>query len=118
MMNELVKTVKNGKPVKGVKEPAWWQFITLKNYLVPLLYELTGIGNDVYDNFKDVVNEDIERLDPKEITTRRKVLLCERAIKYGVAKRADWDASTLNVRIWLSRRVLYTDALQPSRSWV
>ena len=67
--------------------------IKLSNYLVPLLHTLIGIGNDIYDNFRDVVNEDIGMLDPKDISTRRKVVLCETAIGDEVARRYAWDKS-------------------------
>ena len=67
--------------------------IKLSNYLVPLLHTLIGIGNDIYDNFRYVVNEDIGMLDPKDISTRRKLVLCETAIGDEVARRDAWDKS-------------------------
>lgn len=98
LLNELADQVtvnKKGKvvPIQGVKSKAWWQFISLNNYLVPLLHTLIGIGNDIYDNFKDIVNEEIECLDPKEVVTRRKVVVCQDAIKEGVSKRKAFDDS-------------------------
>ena len=57
-MNEHVSNMpKDGKAIEGCKEKSWWQVIKLSNYLVPILHTLTGIGNDIYDNFRDVVNE-------------------------------------------------------------
>ena len=56
------------------------------------LHELIVIGNDVYGDFMNVVNEGIERVHPNEITTHRKILLCEDAIKGKVAKRGGWEA--------------------------
>jgi hypothetical protein len=67
LLNSLVETVRNGKPVEGCKVKAWWQFIKLRNYLVPLLHELICIGNVIFNHFKYLISEKIERLDPKEI---------------------------------------------------
>jgi maltodextrin utilization protein YvdJ len=71
-MNDLVRKMQESnakvkKPVEGCKELAWWQMIPLSHFLVPLLHTLIGIGNDIYDNFRDIVNEHIECLDRKEI---------------------------------------------------
>eukprot|EP00956_Cyclotella_meneghiniana_P036251 scaffold123208_cov22-Cyclotella_meneghiniana.AAC.1 len=79
--------------VEGCKEKAWWQMIPLENYLVPLLHTLIGIGNDVFDNFRDIINRDIECLDPKEIVTRQKVVACENQIQADVSRRDEWDNS-------------------------
>jgi hypothetical protein len=47
------------KPKLGVKSKLWWPFIKVENYVVPLLHTLIGIGNDILDNLKDIVNEKI-----------------------------------------------------------
>ena len=86
-MNLLVRQA--GDTVKGCKEDAWWQFIPVENFLVPLLHTLIGIGNAIFGHFKDMINDKIECLDPKEISVRQKVIQCEEAIQINVAKRED-----------------------------
>ena len=67
--------------------------IPINNYLVPLLHTLIGIGNDVFDNFRDIINEEIECLDPKEISTRQAAVKCTTKIEKDVQEREAWDAS-------------------------
>ena len=77
--------MKNGAKMKeGVKAVAWWQFFPVCNYLVHLLHEMIGIGNDLFDNFKDLVNAEVECLYPKEIMTRLKVVVCLETTKEQV----------------------------------
>jgi len=107
LMNDLVSQMQNGKPLEGCKQRAWWQMIKLANYLVPLLHELIGIGNDIYDNFRDYVNEEIECLDPKEVATRRKVGLCEKTIDAEAAKRDGWDNSVKGTKLKSLKGMIY-----------
>jgi hypothetical protein len=111
-MNELVGKMKrsgakNPKPIEGCKELAWWQMVPLNHYLVPLLHTLIGIGNDIYDNFRDVVNESIECLDRKEIEARRKVAECELAIESDKMCRNEWDASEKGKKLESLKGVIY-----------
>ena len=46
-------------------------------------------------------------LHPNEITTRRKVLLCEEAIKGGMAKRVEWEASTRGRELAAAKGMVY-----------
>jgi hypothetical protein len=92
LMNQFVADMADGKPIKGCKEHAWWQMIPLDHYLVPLLHALISIGNDVYNNFRDIVNQDIEQLVQQEVTTRAKVVACEAKIAKDVMQRNAWDA--------------------------
>ena len=68
---------------------------------------MIGIGNDIYDNFRDVINEDIECLDPKEIETRRKVAECENTIESEKQQRNDWDASVKGKRLESLKGMIY-----------
>ena len=54
---------------------------------------MIGIGNDLFDNFKDLVNAEVECLDPKEIMTRLKVVVCLETVEERAQTRIDWDAS-------------------------
>mmetsp|Transcript_25197 Transcript_25197/g.59957 ORF Transcript_25197/g.59957 Transcript_25197/m.59957 type:complete len:527 (+) Transcript_25197:876-2456(+) len=109
-MNECAKDYKDskGKDCKyGVKARAWFQFIPLENILCPLLHLLIGIGNDILDNFKDVVNRDVEKLDPREVTTRQKFVQCELAISRDVARREEFDASVPGKELSRLKGVIY-----------
>ena len=53
---------------------------------------MIGIGNDLFDNFKDLVNVDIECLDSKETMATLKVVVCLETIEERVEMRIDWDA--------------------------
>ena len=110
-MNLLVRQA--GDTVKGCKEDAWWQFIPVENFLVPLLHTLIGIGNDIFGHFKDMINDRIECLDPKEISVRQKVIQCEEAIQINVAKREGWRRTesgkklqSLKGIVWRSKKLL------------
>ena len=45
-----------GRPLSGVKEPPWWPFIDMGHVMVPLLHCLIGIGNNLLDRFRDLMN--------------------------------------------------------------
>ena len=85
VMDELVRSkIKKGKPIEGCKEKTWWQCIPLNHLLVPLLHCLTGIGDDVYNNFLDII---------KEVAVHHKVRGCEEAIELGFIRREIWSVS-------------------------
>ncbi len=70
-MEELVRCGKDaeknkGDPVLGVKKKPWWPFIPLPNYLVPLLHCLIGIGNQLLDKLRAIINEHIAEYSPGE----------------------------------------------------
>jgi hypothetical protein len=111
-MNDFVRKMQESnakvkKPVEGCKELAWWQMIPLSHFLVPLLHTLIGIGNDIYDNFRDIVNEHIECLDRKEIETRRKVAECEMTIESEKSRRNAWDASEKGKKFLSLKGIIY-----------
>jgi hypothetical protein len=85
-MNRFVDNMKAGKPTDGCKERAWWQMIPIDHFIVPLLHTLIGISNDIFDNFRDIVNQEIECLDRKEVETRRSVVKCKDKISEQVAR--------------------------------
>jgi hypothetical protein len=70
-----------------------WPMIPLIHYIVRLLHILIGIGNNIYDNFRDIVNEKIECLDEKEAETRSKAMECEDANECETIARNDWNKS-------------------------
>jgi hypothetical protein len=48
------------KSMMGIKNAPWWPFINLEYFVIPLLHTLISIGNDLLDQFRDWVNEDLD----------------------------------------------------------
>ena len=84
---------KRGKADQGVKQPPWWDFIELENFVVPLLHTLIGIGNDLLESFREWVNEEIENWNQQEYRTRKAISTAEHKIIDELAARDEWDAS-------------------------
>ncbi len=68
-MEELVirgmkAETKKGDPQLGVKQKPWWPFILLSNYMTPLLHCEIGIGNQMLEKLRDIINEYIESYAP------------------------------------------------------
>jgi hypothetical protein len=42
-----------GTEALGMKNKPWWPFLSLTNYIPPLLHALIGIGNDILRNFRN-----------------------------------------------------------------
>jgi hypothetical protein len=57
-----------GDPLLGVKKKPWWSFIPVNHYIVPLLHCEIGIGNQLLDKLRDVINEHLENMTPGEAT--------------------------------------------------
>lgn len=54
----------------GVKNNAWFPFIKVSHYVVPLLHVEIGIGNDLLDLFRAWVDKYIDCLNDDEVGTR------------------------------------------------
>ena len=54
----------------GVKASLLWSFISLKNFLPPLLHILIAIWNDIWDKFHELVSECIEYIARDEADLR------------------------------------------------
>ncbi|KAL7553941.1 hypothetical protein ACHAWF_017571 [Thalassiosira exigua] len=95
MLKEIAEKVKQagGKPIDGVKCSPWWDFLEVRDFIIPLLHLLIGIGNDLLDSFCDWVNEELESLDNREYQTKKAVTTAEHLIIDQVAERDEWDAS-------------------------
>jgi len=101
-MAELLKVadeVNGGKAKFGVKKKAWWPFIPLENYMIPLLHVLIGLGNDLLDSFLDWVNEELECLDNQEILTKRAIRTAEHKIIDATAERDAWLGSAAGKKL-------------------
>jgi hypothetical protein len=58
------------EPKLGVKKTPWWPFIELTQYVSPLLHCEIGIGNDIFQLLREVINEFIEQYAPREESIR------------------------------------------------
>ena len=92
------------KPKHGVKTKLWWPFIDIQNYVVPLLHTLIGIGNDILDNLKDIVNDKIERITKTEHNARASLATVDATIKSLVAERDSFDESAAGKELKSLRR--------------
>ena len=77
-MQELVirgteAETKKGEPMLGVKQKPWWPFIPLSNYMIPLLHCKIGIGNQMLEKLRDIINEYIESYAPGEESIRSSI---------------------------------------------
>ena len=97
-MEELVRCGDNaeknkGNPVLGVKKKPWWPFIPLPNYLVPLLHCLIGIGNQLLDKLRAIINEHIAEYSPGEEAIRASIPILKNIIADTATERDKWDES-------------------------
>jgi hypothetical protein len=58
--------VAESEPKLGVNKTPWWPFIELTQYVSPLLHCEIGIGNDIFQLLREVINEYIEQYTPGE----------------------------------------------------
>ena len=64
----------------GQKKLPLWEFIPISRALVPILYVLLGLCNDLLSNFLKWVNERAEPLLSEEISSRNISMLAEIAV--------------------------------------
>jgi hypothetical protein len=74
-MRELVDAgtiaeTSESEPKLGVKKRPWWPFIPLTHYVSPLLHCEIGVGNDIFQLLRDIINEYIEAYAPGEESIR------------------------------------------------
>jgi hypothetical protein len=58
--------VAESEPKLGVNKTTGWPFIELIQYVSPLLHCEIGIGNDIFQLLREVINEYIEQYAPGE----------------------------------------------------
>jgi hypothetical protein len=51
-----------GEPKLGVKKKPWWPFIPVTHYMIPLLHCEIGIGNQLLDMLRDIINKHLENM--------------------------------------------------------
>jgi hypothetical protein len=96
-MEELVRCgtdaeTKKGDPLLGVKKPLW-PFIPLSNYIVPLLHCKIGIGNQLLDKLRAIINEHIACYSPGKEAIRTSIPVIKNIIADTAKERDEWDES-------------------------
>ncbi len=77
----------------GVKQKPWWPFIPLSNYMIPLLHCKIGIGNQMLEKLRDIINEYIESYAPGEESIRSSIPVLNQIITDTAKQRDEWDES-------------------------
>ena len=49
-----------------MKKKIWWPFIPVSHFMVPLLHCEIGIGNQLLDMLRDIINEHLENMTRTE----------------------------------------------------
>ena len=55
-----------GEPKLGVKKKPWWPFIPVSHFMVPHLHCEIGIGNQLLDMLRDIINEHLKNMTRTE----------------------------------------------------
>jgi hypothetical protein len=77
-MKQMQNEVNNAPYISvGIREPPLWSFIPVHRVLIPMLYLLLGLGNNILDNFWEWVDERVEKLTPEEIEARNMSMLAK-----------------------------------------
>ena len=71
----------------------------MSNYVVPLLHCLIGIGNDLLNNFRDVVSERIEYLSHEEVQARSALVAMDEKLCSLVLQRDSFAKSADGKRL-------------------
>ena len=82
-----------GEPKLGVKKKPWWPFIPVSHFMVPLLHYEIGIGNQLLDMLRDIINEHLKNMTRTEERMRATIPILKRIISETTTKRDSWDAS-------------------------
>ena len=77
----------------GVKKKPWWPFILITENMIPLLHCMIGVGNQLLDMLRDIINEHIETYVPGEEAIQRAIPALKQVIKETTAMRDSWDLS-------------------------
>ena len=97
-MEEMVRLGKEAKRKKGklqlgIKQQPWWPFIPISNYMLPLLHCEIGIGNQLLDKLRDIINKYIEQYGPTKELMQTSIPVYKNIISHTVTLRDAWDAS-------------------------
>ena len=96
------------EPKLGVKKKPWWPFIKLTNYVSPLLHCEIGIGNDMFQLLREVINEYIEQYAPGEESIRTSIPTLRQIIADTAQQRNEWDDSPEGLTLKTMKRAVAT----------
>jgi hypothetical protein len=84
---------RKGETMFGVKKKPWWPFIPITHYMIPLLHCMIGVGNQLLDMLRDIINEHLENMTHTEERVRASIPILKNIITETAAARDIWDAS-------------------------
>ncbi len=73
------------------KQKPWWPFIPVSHYMIPLLHCMIGIGNQLLDVLRDIINEYLENMTLTKEKIRASIPLLKQIIAETAANRDLWD---------------------------
>jgi hypothetical protein len=82
-----------GETKLGVKQKPWWDFIPITHYMVPLLHCMIGVGNQLLDMLRDIINEHLENLTCTKEKIRASIPLLKKIIAETAVNRNSFDDS-------------------------
>ena len=85
--------VAESEPKLGVNKTPWWPFIEITQYVSPLLHCEIGIGNDIFQLLREVINEYIEQYAPGEESIRTSIPTLGQIIADTAQQQNKWDDS-------------------------
>ena len=106
-----------GEPKLGMKKKAWWPFIPLSHFMVPLLHYEIGIGNQLLDMLQDIINEHLGHMPCTKERMRASITVLNTIISKTAPNWDLWDASDDGrLRKKLKRNVTLCSLLKASEA--
>ncbi len=85
--------LKAPKEKKGIVTVPIFDFVEPKNYIFPLLHFEIGAVNNVLDNFRSFVEEQVEMLSEQEKTARNRVILADVSATQARSSIERWNST-------------------------
>ena len=92
------RPVAESEPKLGVKKTLWWPFIELTQYVSPLLHCEIGIGNNIFQMLREVINEYIEQYAPGEKSFRTSIPTRQQIIADTAQQLNEWEILPKDLR--------------------
>jgi hypothetical protein len=89
----IIAESSTNEPQIGAKQWLWWTFITLTNYVSPLLHCEIGIRNVIFKFLQDIINKHIEIYAPGEESIRLTIPMLKQIIASTATQQDNWDDS-------------------------
>jgi hypothetical protein len=100
--------VAESEPKLGVNKTPWWPFIELTQYVSPLLHCEIGIGNDIFQLLREVINEYIEQYTPGEESIWTSIPTLRQIIANTAQQQNKWDDSPKGLTLKTMKRAIAT----------